>query len=408
MFFSIHSNELKQVTALVRPLICTKTTLPILGHVLATVTGDKVFFSATDLDQHVRVPVAALNPKPGFATIPFTLLRRVAQEADKDTPVRCDVVDGEVELQWVSKGKPWRESAETLPPTEFPPPPDTTGWEGQWLPKALVDMIGAATAFSSTDEMRYVLNGVYLDSATHHVVATDGRRMVAARSPVALKRSVIVPVKVAQYLEAHLEEGPAWFRVTTEAGDLKKKKDTEPAFIVVSHGMASLPGGVIYIFRCIEGNFPNWRQVVPGPENLTCRARITLTKDEFEDLFRKQMGRGVETVALKLEHGRVSICFRKKDAKDQWQVVGMEDGGGEARSIGLNAHYLLDMLRHVGGTFRYIDEISPAVFEGPDRIGVLMPMRLVDHAPKRKTKAMEKDEPKPAAQSCRIARSKRH
>jgi DNA polymerase III sliding clamp (beta) subunit (PCNA family) len=397
MYFSIQSNELKRATGLIRPLIQVKTTLPILGHVLIQhPEPGKVCFSATDLDQHLRVFCPVTDVKPSSAIIPFALLRRAAQEADKDTPIRFELVEGKIELQWVSKGKAWQESDDALPSKEFPAAPNTAGWKGQWLPKSLVETIGAATAFASTDEMRYVLNGVCLDAESHHVVATDGRRLIAARSAVALNHSAIIPTKVAQYLGTHLEEGPAWFKVVEEGkGDQKR--------ISVTHGMAQLPGGALYLFKCPDGNYPNWRQVVPGAKEMKCRAKFTLGQKELAELFRKHLSRGADKTLFKLERGQFSICFIRADRPPtKWELAGIESGGGEARQACFAASFIHDMLRHVGPEFRFIDEISPLVFEGEcQRVGAVMPMRLAQPAPKSRVVQCMPETAPPADQTRR-------
>lgn len=117
--------------------------------------------------------------------------------------------------------------------------------------------IRAVERVSSKDETRYILNGVYLEitkAARAILVATDGRRLIALLSDGTIN-------------------DPSW---TAEGGVVIPSKfihslpqDTGRVLLTIDGNRIRvdvMDTGIQYSCDGQEGNFPNWRQVIPeGP-----------------------------------------------------------------------------------------------------------------------------------------------
>src|ERR1700749_1535419 len=160
----------------VQNVVSNRTTLPILSNVLIRADGDRLEFTATDLDVTVACAVEAKIKKGGSTTVPvkklFGIIRELNNpeieiEVDDKTP--CSVRSG------ASFYKINGLSAE-----EFPPMPKFKEDKKVVLPQEKVKGMMKKTSFAiSTDESRYVLNGIFISLKDHKMtmVATDGRRL---------------------------------------------------------------------------------------------------------------------------------------------------------------------------------------------------------------------------------------
>jgi DNA polymerase-3 subunit beta len=234
-------------------------------------------------------------------------------------------------------------------------------------------MIDRTLYAASVDETRYNLNGVYLEvleaEQKLRMVATDGHRLAYADRSIGdeisqISSGVIIPRK--------------------GLGELKRLVDEEDADEVelgfAGNSAIAVTPTVKLVMRLIEGEFPNYRQVLPK----TAKHRITLPSDALAHVLRRvslvavEGGRGVR---LQVTPGKVVISAKNPDLGEAVEELDL-DYAGEPVSIGFNARYLIDCL----GVFRakeveigLIDELSPVQIrptDDLDALAVVMPMRL--------------------------------
>ena len=202
----------------VQNVVSTRTTLPILSNVLMRAEGDRVEFTATDLDVTVACKVEAKVKKGGSTTVPVKKLFGIVRELggneidietdDKNvTSIRCNASFYKIN---------------GLGADEFPPLPKFKDDKKVSLPQETVKAMMRKTSFAvSTDESRYVLNGIFISLKDHKMtmVATDGRRLalVDEEVDIAEKSSgeFIVPAKAVNELNRLLQDFSA-----VEAGDV--------------------------------------------------------------------------------------------------------------------------------------------------------------------------------------------
>ena len=352
----------------VQNVVSTRTTLPILSNVLMRAAEGRVEFTATDLDVTVSCSVEASVKKSGATTIPVKKLFGIIRE----------LTSPEIELETDDKNVTSIRAGSSffkirgLAPEEFPPLAKFKEDKRIVVPQDKFRGMLKKTAFAiSTDESRYVLNGIFLSLKDHKItmVATDGRRLalVDEETDVADKSQgeFIIPSKAVNELS----------RLLSDKGEVELNySENQAAFTLKSEKGP----GVLIITKLIEGNYPNYRQVIPAET----KERIALPREEFLHALRRA------EIMTSDKQNSVKMAF----AKNQLAITANSPDVGEARetmsvnykgkdlAIAFNPAYLIEPLNALGEDevfIELIDELSPGVLKinGPF-LYVVMPMRL--------------------------------
>jgi DNA polymerase-3 subunit beta len=234
-------------------------------------------------------------------------------------------------------------------------------------------MIDRTMYAASLDETRYNLNGVYLEAFREdgkiRMVATDGHRLAYVDRRVgddaaSIASGVIVPRKGLAELKRLVDEDDA--------------DEVELAFEGNS-GLARR-GGVTLVMRLIEGEFPNYHQVIPKEAQ---RKLVVPTEDLIHALRRVVLLSAERSRAVKfsLENGRLTLSSSSPDVGEAQEELDV-DFAGEPLQIGFNGRYLVDALAAAHSKEVVIglhDDLSPAQIRPTDdeeTLAVVMPMRL--------------------------------
>jgi len=234
-------------------------------------------------------------------------------------------------------------------------------------------MIDRTMYAASADETRYNLNGVYLEVLEQEqklrMVATDGHRLAYADRSIGeeisrVESGVIIPRK--------------------GMGELKRLVDEEDADEVeigfAGNSAVVTTPAVKLVMRLIEGEFPNYRQVLPKAS----KHRVTVPSDALAQVLRRVQllaAEGGKGVRLQLGAGKLVISAKNPDVGEATEELDL-DYAGEPVSIGFNARYLLDCLavfRAKEVEIGLIDELSPVQIrptDDSDALAVVMPMRI--------------------------------
>src|SRR6185436_3904662 len=178
---------------------------------------------------------------------------------------------------------------------EFPPSPKFKQDKKIVLPQEAVKGMMKKTSFAiSTDESRYVLNGIFFSLKDHKMtmVATDGRRLALVDEDVDVSDSsqgeFIVPAKAVNELN----------RLLQEKGELELRYAENQASFTLKDEKGS---SILIISKLIEGNYPNYRQVIPGET----KERVPLVREEFlHALRRAEIMTSEKSNSVKLNFGK--------------------------------------------------------------------------------------------------------
>src|SRR5262245_11123256 len=176
MNLSITKDQLLAGLQSVQNVVSTRTTLPILSNVLLRTQENRLELTATDLDVTITCSVEASIKKPGATTLPVKKLFGIAREL---AAAEIDLEVDEKNFSTVRSGASFFK-IRGLGPEEFPPLPKFKDDKKVTLPQEKVKGMLKKSSFAiSSDESRYVLNGIFFSLKEHKltVVATDGRRL---------------------------------------------------------------------------------------------------------------------------------------------------------------------------------------------------------------------------------------
>ena len=352
----------------VQNVVSTRTTLPILSNVLIRAEKNHVEFTATDLDVTVACAVEAKVEKAGATTLPVKKLFGIVRELNGN---EIEIVTDEKNITAIRSGSSFYK-IHGLGADEFPPLPKFKDDKKVALPQETVKAMLKKTSFAvSTDESRYVLNGIFVSLKENKLtlVATDGRRLALVDEEVDISEKssgeFIVPAKAVSELN----------RLLQEKGEVEIKfGENQASFSLKDDNGLS----VLLVTKLIEGNYPNYRQVIPGE----AKERIPLNREEFvQALRRAEIMTSDKANSVKLTFGKnnLAVTANSPEVGEARESLAVNYKGKEM-AIAFNPRYLIDALSALSEDevfFELIDELSPGVLKinGPF-LYVVMPMRL--------------------------------
>lgn len=373
MKLSITKSELLKGLGRIQSIVERRNSMPILANVLleASGKGDDGFLqlAATDLEVGIRGSHSATVEKAGGLTVSAKKVYEIIRELPDETVHLEATANSYLSIQCAR-------AAFTLAGTaveEYPTLPSFS--PDSMVPvqaAVLSSMIERTMYAASVDETRYNLNGVYLevlDDGKIRMVATDGHRLAITdralgSDALKLASGVIIPRKGLAELKRLVDEEDA--------------DEVELAFEGNS-GLARR-GGVSLVMRLIEGEFPNYQQVIPKGTKVA----LTLSTDALVRALRRVILLSSErsrAVKLEVSDGKLVISSNNPDLGDAQEELDI-DYAGDDLTLGFNGRYLLDALgamktKEVILSFQ--DELSPAQLtptDDEDCLSVVMPMRV--------------------------------
>lgn len=352
----------------VQNAVSTKSTLPILSHILIDAKKNELKLTATDLEIGVTAKIDGEVSDEGAITVPARKFSEIIKELPSNTPIIISVKKSQSIN--IEAGKSYfrlmglaKEDFPQLP--EFPV--NTKGAELLKISQKLIKNMIQLTSFAmSHDETRYVLNGILFSFKDKmlRMVATDGRRLALVENPLpdlgSFKRDVIVPMKTIQELNRNLgEEG-------------------EVTFFFKENQLQLNLGHIIITSRLIEGEYPNYEQVIP--KKTKEEVKIS-TQDLLQATRRASILTSQESQSVKINiiRDRLIITKNTPELGEAREEVEIDYKGGEL-AIGFNPSFLIDVLKNVDQEnikFGFIDPEKPAVIRSGDNYTyIVLPMQV--------------------------------
>ncbi|MBI3178148.1 MAG: DNA polymerase III subunit beta, partial [Deltaproteobacteria bacterium] len=344
---------------------------PVLAHVhLDASSAGELTVSATDLDVGLSGSYKADVKAPGAVAVHARQLYDVIKSLPTDSVEFVKQDNNWVEL----KAGNSRFRLVAMAADEFPALPKYAQTKTFALPAAqLADMIDRSIFCVSTDDNRHNLSGVYCESLEPHMlrmVATDGHRLAMVEkkfdSKVVLERGVIVPRKGFQELRRVLADG-------ADAIDTVELGFSGNAGVLRA-------GPVVLSTRLVEGQFPDYTQVIPKGSSKSAKLRRSVFAEALRRVSLLSQSRAYG-VRLTFENGKLSLLAEDPEFGEAHETLEVEYKG-DPLTVGFNAKYLLEalsLIRDEGVTLELSDELSPGVLrplEEPGFLAVIMPMRI--------------------------------
>jgi len=367
MKLSIERDELLRGLGRVQAIVERRGTMPILANVLIEARDDGVTLAATDLEVAVVARHAAKVKTPGSVTVGAKKLYEIARELEH-SEVALSADDARVTITC----GPAKFNLLSTSPEEYPSVPGAENATFASLDTALLaELIDHTLYASSTDETRYNLNGVFVESSDGkriRFVATDGYRISMIERSVPnevpfLGKGIIVPRKGVSEIRKLCDEADGALELGVGDGFLLVRR---PDLLLTT--------------RLIDGEYPNYRQIFPKSH----RVRVLIEREKLLHAVRRislmaqERSRGFRFV---LADGQLDLSASNPDLGEARELLPVEYQG-ERFETAFNARYLLDVLGAMTAkeiAIELTEERTPAQIrpaDDADESAVIMPMLL--------------------------------
>lgn len=362
MKFKVEKEVLIRGLDTIQNVISAKATLPILSNFLIETQKDGLRMTATDLNIGISCVIPVEILEQGAITIPARRFSNIIRELS-DPIVQINTKKNHIVL---IDGKTCEFKIIGLPAEEFPKLPEFKDKEVIQLEQRVLKEMLNLTAFAvSMDESRYILNGILFKFHQNNfsLVATDGKRLAIATRKLkqtgTKETRIIIPIKTIQELLRNLQD----------EGDIS---------------MVIGPNQVLFDFketmiisRIIEGEFPDYQQVVPPPsEN-----KIKANREQLMLAIRRAALLATpdyQAVKMEIFRDKVVISKSTPDVGESREEVPIQYSGKEM-VIGFNPAYLIDVLKNVSietTEWEVTGSEKPGVMRGEGYVYIVLPMRL--------------------------------
>jgi DNA polymerase-3 subunit beta len=359
----------------VQGVVEKRNTMPILSNILLEAKQEGAEIVATDLEIGMRGLYKASVLQTGGVTVSARKLYEIIKELPEG---EIELTSGDNNWTTIQAGKS-QFKVVGLPSSDYPALPaiDREGLT-PLAGAGLLELIRKTHFAAGDNDARYILNGLLVTltttekKTTLRLVGTDGHRLAVAEQEVGKPGSkeapreikAIIPKKAAQEMRRLLEEGG----------------DGEPLIGFTKNLMIFRKSGLLLTSRLMEGNYPNYQQVVPKESN----KRITLKRSDLESALRRVsvLARDkANAVKLSFSPGQLTLFSSNPDYGEATEELAAKYEG-DPLNTGFNARYLLDVFGVMDGetvSLQMDTPLSPCLIQEPESPGfkcVVMPIKI--------------------------------
>jgi DNA polymerase III subunit beta len=356
-------DELAQALGVVSRALSTRTSVQILSGILLEARAGELRLAATDMEVSLRATVSAQVEGDGSLVLPGKTLVDIARLLPGDE-VTIEHKPSESVVHVTAGTASY--TLNTYNPEDFPRLPEIDAISTFAVDReSLLETISRVARAASRDESRPVLTGILVQFGGGKLVmaATDSYRLAVKET--AFTGSVpdleaIVPSRSLQELARIAGSGDE-----VEIG-------------VQENQVLFATDGVWLTTRRIDGQFPNYRQLLPE----SFEYELTLPRGELLDVIRRAavMIQRSTPLQLRFADGELTVIARTHEVGESKESLPAAFTG-DALEIGFNADFLRDGLELLDSDdvrVKLISPLRPAVIqgEGDDFTYLVMPIRL--------------------------------
>ncbi len=356
-------DEFIRQVSIVSRAASTRTTVQVLAGVLLRAEEGRLHLAATDMELSLRTSLEGSVDSEGAVVVPGKLLVDLARLLPGDE-VALEHRQGEGVVEIVSGSASYR--IHTYNAEDFPRLPEPAGAEMQTIDaEALLATAAKVGRAASRDESRPVLTGILVRFEGDKLImaATDSYRLAVketSMSTSAPELDAIVPAR------ALLELG------RLAAGESELKLGVQENQVIFASE------GVLLTTRRIEGQFPNYRQLMPE----AFEHELVLPREELLDVVRRVsvMAQRNAPLRLRFAEGELTVSAQTQDVGEGRESMPVSFSG-EPLDIGFNPEFLREGIESAEGDelkLKLISPLRPAVLQGSaeDYSYLIMPIRL--------------------------------
>lgn len=352
-------------------IITSKQVSTILSNCLMNITRDQIEILSTDNEIGIRTRLDASSDSDGSFTVYGRKLSGILKElpggivildVDKDNLIDIKTKESKVKGHYTLIG---------TVSDEFPEIPTYSDEDFIEIEQpVLKEIIRRVVYAAATDTIKPVFNGVFLLSESAGkltAVATDSRRLSITNMKISedidLKDGVIIPLKTINEI----------LRLLNPSGVCKFFIGENQCFFRINETEV--------ISRVVEGNFPNYKQVIPQEHVI----KAVVNKENILESLRRAMIFTREpankiVMSIKMDYLRIEV--KTPDLGEAEEELSIETDGDYEITIGVNAQFLIDSIREIDGSMIQLSitgEKSPITVnpvDDEDYTSVIMPIQI--------------------------------
>ncbi len=362
MKIKVNKEELLAAIGVVGNIVSPKATLPILSNMLLEAQDGVLKMNTTDLDIGISCELLVHILEQGAITVPAKKFSDIIRELPSGEVVIFVRKNNQIEIEGIN----CRFKLNGLPKDEFPKFPEFKEKEAVLVKQNdLKEMVRMTSFAVSYEESRYVLNGILLEIVgdTARMVATDGRRLAKIEKKLvqahAKDISVILPIKAIGEISRNLKD----------SGNCSLICSTNQVLFNID--------GILIATRIIEGEFPNYKQVIP--KEIPTKVRIK-TADLLAAIRRSNLLATPDFQAVKFELFKDKLVVSKAtpDVGEHREEISVEYGQQELMA-GFNPQFFIDVLKQIHQEkieLEFLGPDKPCVLRMEEYLYLALPMRL--------------------------------
>lgn len=342
--------------------VTTRGALPVLQGVHLELSGDRLRVTGSDLDLTISVTATVAGNSDGVAVLPAKLVTDVVRSL---RPGAVDVSVDDDDARIVAA--PSEFAIRVVPADDFPQLPEPDGDAVTLDAAAFREALRQVVPAASSDDARPILTGVLMAAEADglRLVATDSYRLAVRDLPgtsvLGEGQHVLVPSRALTELGRVIGDGTD---LTLRLGDRDARFEV---------------GDVTVATRLIEGDFPNYRGLIPQNHP----NRLTVPRDDLLEAVKRVRLLAQEStpVRLAMSADGLELVAVTQDIGQAHESVPARYEGTDL-TVAFNPEYLLDGIEAAGGdeiTLETVDELKPALIRsvGDDSyLYLLMPVRV--------------------------------
>lgn len=334
----------------------------MLSGLHATLSGDRLTLTGSDLDLTISSEITVGGSRDGVVVFPSRLVTDIVRSLEAGA-VNVEADDGEARIT----GGRSQFAVRLIPADEFPklaaPSADAVTLSAEAFADALRQVVPAA----SSDDSRPILTGVLLaaEEGGLRLVATDSYRLAIRDLPGASVlqegQTVLVPSRALAELAKALGGVD---EITLRLGERDATFELD---------------GVRLTTRLIEGEFPNYRSLIPSSHP----NRLTIGRETLLEAVKRMriMAREATPVRLVQKPDTLELVAVSQDVGTAHEELDAKYEGAEL-TVAFNPEYLIDGAEVTPGdeiTLESVDALKPALIrstENTEFLYLLMPVRV--------------------------------
>ena len=374
MEFKVSSSALYSRLTAASKVMGSKNSMPILDCILFDVKDGKITITASDSEKYyiTTVPTIEQDGEARFCIPAKTMIDSIKELAEQPLNIRFDAES--MEVKGAHSSGSFSVMAQDAAPYPLAKPVSEGATRLNMPAEVLLNGINRCLFATANDEIRLVMNGIYVDINPDYIIfaGTDGRKLVRNTNRTiksGITAGFILPKKVCAILKTVLNKDEEMVEVLFDADKATIKSED-----MTMH------------FRLIEGRYPNYNAVIPQSNPFKANVdRMALASAlKRVSVFCNQSS---GLVKVELSNNSMKLTGQDNEYATSAEEFLVCEYAASPISIGFSCQFLLEIANIMESdniTLEVADPSRPGIIRPAEEnsedevLMLLMPMRVED------------------------------